>query len=150
MQLSWQLLDDKGQKLAWDSPLPSKVEEEFRRFYQQIPLLNDLRIERLVVTPQATQTQLHIFSDASEKALGACVYVRTADSSGRIKVALLLSKSRVAPLKTQTIPRLELRAATLAAEMYSQVMDSVETPIETFFWTDSEIVLHWCAAIPST
>ncbi|XP_062704364.1 uncharacterized protein LOC134286719 [Aedes albopictus] len=150
MQLSWQLLDDKGQRLAWDSPLPQRVEQEFRKFYEHIPLLNDLRIERLVIIPLAVRTQLHIFSDASEKALGACVYVRTEDSSGRIKVALLLSKSRIAPLKTQTIPRLELRAATLAAEMFSQVTEAIDTAFDVFFWTDSEIVLRWCAATPST
>ncbi|XP_062533726.1 uncharacterized protein LOC134202744 [Armigeres subalbatus] len=146
MQLSWQLLDDNGQKLSWNSSMPYKIEADFRKFYQQIPLLNELRIERLVIIPQARHIQLHIFSDASERAFGACVYVRTEDASGRTKVALLLSKSRVAPLKTQTIPRLELRAATLAAEMYSQFKDSMDF----FFWTDSEIVLRWCAATPST
>lgn len=96
MQLSWSLLDENGHKLTWTSPLPLRIEAEFRKFYEQIPRLNELRIKRVVVIPGAVVIQLHFFPDASEKALGAVAYVRSEDSTGHILVAPLMSKSRVA------------------------------------------------------
>ncbi|XP_058811177.1 uncharacterized protein LOC131676067 [Topomyia yanbarensis] len=150
MQLLWRLEDEKGAQLSWDSPLPTNVSDEWIRFHQQIPLLNNLYIERLVMLEKPKSTQIHIFSDASEKAYGACAYVRTEDSLGRIKVALLSSKSRVSPLKTQSIPRLELCGALLAAELYSKVRKSIRCPADVFFWTDSSTVLRWLLASPST
>ncbi|XP_055522497.1 uncharacterized protein LOC129716687 [Wyeomyia smithii] len=150
MQLLWFLEDQEGNKLSWDSPLPTRIEEEWRVFHQQIPLLNDLRIDRCVMLCNPICIQIHMFSDASEKAFGACAYMRTEDSSGMIKVVLLSSKARVAPLKTQSIPRLELRGALMAAELFSKVKDSVRCLAEVFFWTDSTTVLRWLLATTST
>ncbi|XP_058457048.1 uncharacterized protein LOC131434397 [Malaya genurostris] len=121
MQLLWQLEDSSKGKLAWDSPLPTNVAEEWIRFHQQLPSLNNIRVERLVMLKRPKSSQIHIFCDASQKAYGACAYIRSEDVLERIKVALLSSKSRVSPLKTQTIPKLELCGALLAAELYSKI-----------------------------
>lgn len=65
--------------------------------------------------------QIHGFSDASIKALGAVIYVRIIDNNNKIHVRLISSKSRIAPIKIVSIPRLELTAAELLSNLYAVV-----------------------------
>ena len=94
--------------------------------------------------------ELHGFCDASEKAYGACIYLKSVDASGHAKVQLYCAKSRVAPIKNiQTIPRLELCAAVLLSHLYLSVKNAIQINIEhSFFWTDSMITLHWINTAP--
>jgi len=88
--------------------------------------------------------ELNAFSDASERAYGAAIYIRAVQRDKTIKINLLCSKSRVAPIKTQTIPRLELCAALLAAELITRVkVDLGYQDKAAYLWTDSQIVLAW-------
>ena len=52
--------------------------------------------------------KLHVFSDVSFQAYGACIYLRTEYESKKVKTNLVTAKSRVAPWKEVSIPRLEL------------------------------------------
>ena len=65
--------------------------------------------------------QLHGFCDASQKAYGACIYLRSIQKSGKITSFLIASKSRVSPIKAQTIPRLELMVAVVLSELVNSV-----------------------------
>ena len=56
--------------------------------------------------------QIHHFSDASATGYGQVTYLRSVDDKGNIHCAFLMGKSRMAPLKAMTIPRLELTPAT--------------------------------------
>ncbi|XP_062541424.1 uncharacterized protein LOC134209454 [Armigeres subalbatus] len=150
MQLLWCLEDEKGRKLDWDQPLPSVVDTEWRNFQAQLPQLNKLVIDRCVIQPKAANVELHIFCDASVQAYGACAYTRSVSSSGNVKVVLLTSKSKVAPLKCQSIPRLELCGALLAAQLSERILEAIKMDVEVFFWTDSTCVLQWIKAVPST
>ena len=88
--------------------------------------------------------ELHGFSDASEVAHGACIYILSIDVEGNITTRLLCSKSRVAPLKRLSLPRLELCAAMLLADMYQASSRALKISFnKTRFWTDSMIVLAW-------
>ena len=63
---------------------------------------------------------LHGFADASSKAYCAVIYFVYKGSLG-IRVKLLISKTSVAPLKPQTIPRLELMSGRVLAQVVSTV-----------------------------
>nr|XP_029725366.1 uncharacterized protein LOC109400966 [Aedes albopictus] len=150
MQLLWTLEDEKGKKFDWDQPLPSTVGESWRKLHVQLPILNEIRIDRCVILPNAVEVELHCFSDASMKAYGACLYVRSLDEAGNVRVQLLSSKSKVAPLKTQSIPRLELSGALLSAQLYDKVRQATNLQVRTTFWVDSTCALRWIQATPST
>ncbi|XP_033220998.1 uncharacterized protein LOC117175397 [Belonocnema kinseyi] len=88
--------------------------------------------------------QLHGSCDASEKAYGACIYIRSTDNQGVHHISLICSKSRVAPLKQITLPKLELCAATLLVNLCQSTSQSLKIQIDkTYFWSDSTITLHW-------
>ncbi|XP_055591487.1 uncharacterized protein LOC129743477 [Uranotaenia lowii] len=149
MQRLWKL-NEKGERLDWDQPVPAEVEKEWRNFHKQLHVMNNLKIQRCAVIPNSVRMELHFFSDASEKAYGACVYIKSIDTQGRSFVHLLASKSKVAPLKCQSIPRLELCGALLSAELSFKVRDALKTQMDMHFWTDSTCVLQWLKAVPTT
>ncbi|XP_052737989.1 uncharacterized protein LOC128198158 isoform X2 [Bicyclus anynana] len=64
-------------------------------------------------------------TDASERAYGTCIYVRTVDANGTVHIRLLASRNKVAPLKPTTIPRLELCGAVLATRLHAKVISSL-------------------------
>jgi hypothetical protein len=87
---------------------------------------------------------LCIFSDASRKAFGACAYVRWCVANGKYESRFIAAKSRVAPLKELTIPRLELQAAVLASRLGKTIQEESRLQFEKIiYFTDSRIVLAW-------
>ncbi|XP_058816076.1 uncharacterized protein LOC131679380 [Topomyia yanbarensis] len=150
MQMLWTLKNRDGTIWSWDEELPVAIQERWYNYHIQLPLLNQLRIERFAMCLNPSTVQLHFFSDASEQAYGACAYLRSEDSNGNVKVALLTAKSKVAPLKKQTIPRLELCGALLASQLYQNIIKSLSLEPEAFFWVDSMTVISWLRAAPST
>eukprot|EP00795_Rhopilema_esculentum_P005667 gene5667-10907_t len=90
--------------------------------------------------------ELHGFSDASSIAFGAAVYIRVVKKSGKISVDLVAAKTRLVPLKSDTIPRLELMAALVLSRLIKSVKEALKPVIEVdkiFCWVDSQIVLWW-------
>ena len=74
-------------------------------------MLQVTRLQRV-----ANYIEMHNFSDASSEGYETASYLRVVDKEGKVHCSLMIGKSRVAPLKTVTIPRLELTAATVAAK----------------------------------
>ena len=66
--------------------------------------------------------QLHGFADASEKADGGVVYLRFELNTGTVFAQLASSKTGVAPLNGDTMPRLELMSALILARLISTVL----------------------------
>ncbi|GFR32963.1 uncharacterized protein TNCT_559831 [Trichonephila clavata] len=95
------------EKIQWDDPLPSHIEKEWKKWCEELTHLGSLKIPRLVLdsTLLEDDIELHSFCDASKKAYGAAIYLRTKSRHG-ISVKLGTSKSRVAPLSCVTLPRL--------------------------------------------
>ncbi|KAL0895377.1 hypothetical protein ABMA27_011510 [Loxostege sticticalis] len=131
------------EKCEWDDEVSKEIIIMWSAFVSTLPCLNNLKIPRWVSLNFAKH-EIHIFCDASEKAYGACVYVRSISDSGFIQVRLLMSKNRVAPIKSVTIPRLELCAALLGSRLCTTVFEALTMSItQCFFWCDSMIVLGW-------
>ena len=91
--------------------------------------------------------QLVGFSDASQLAYGCCIYFKFIYSSGKVKVSLVTSKSRIVPLKKQiSIPRLELLGNVLLCRLVKSVIGAVKMELEiknVFYFTDSQVALAW-------
>ncbi|XP_033222715.1 uncharacterized protein LOC117176570 [Belonocnema kinseyi] len=135
--------------VGWDSPIPMEVLTMWTQFKKQLPLLGEVNFNRLIIAPDTSEIEIHGFSDASEKAYGACIYLRSMDSQGIHHISLVCSKSRVAPVNPVTLPRLELSAALLLDRLYAAVKQALEVQInQTYLWSDSTITLSWVNTEP--
>ncbi|GFT91531.1 uncharacterized protein NPIL_440661, partial [Nephila pilipes] len=93
---------------------------------------------------EKSNLSIHTFVDASKIAYAACIFLRSESSMGSVTVKLLQARSRIAPMKIITIPRLELMAAFIGARLFSSMKQALKLPyIKTYFWTDSSTVLTW-------
>lgn len=88
---------------SWDEEIPESIKRKWQDWYQQLPNLSKFRVDRFTFLPNSN-VQLHAFSDASEAAYGACIYARSVDAQGNVRIQLLAAKSRVAPLKNYLFP----------------------------------------------
>ena len=131
-------------KLGWDEKVGPNHEEQWTQWMSGLEEMATIRIPRCVLPPTPARQQLHHFADASEKAYGVVSYLRNEDQEGRIHSNIVMAKSRLAPLKTLTIPRLELQAATLATRQDALMRRELDLELEASqFWTDSTIVLQY-------
>lgn len=138
-------------QLGWDSSLPYHLHTRWLQLRDDLLSLNCLNISRQVTCKDAIKFEIHGFADASAQAYGACVYVKSENDDGESFVNLICAKSKVAPLKTQTIPRLELSAALLCARLVDKVQTSLSILVsKSIYWSDSTIVLGWLRASPSS
>lgn len=137
-------------KSHWDEPLPESLAKEWSQIYNDLKTVDEIHILRYVmVRSDVADMQIHGFSDASTKAYAAALYIRCRHADDSITVQLLCAKTRLAPLKTQTIARLELCGALLLAELYAAVTKRVKLPVSaTHLWTDSDITLKWITTSP--
>lgn len=138
------------EKLDWDESLSLNLHTQWMKFRDQLENLKCLQIPRFVMGNSHVYLELHCFADASQEAYGASIYIRSIDSLGNIAVRLLCAKAKVAPIKTQTIPKLELCAALILARLTDKVIKSTNFQRSTrVFWSDSTIVLAWLKTSPS-
>ncbi|KAK4314366.1 hypothetical protein Pmani_014320 [Petrolisthes manimaculis] len=133
---------DKDRKLDWDDPLPKELGENWYKFLQNITRLETLKIPRCIRTTELVKPTLIMFNDASTLAYSACAYARWQVGSGKYIARLLASKSRLAPIKIQTVPRLELASAVLSARLRNTIVEESNIKYDYIYHlTDSEIVL---------
>jgi hypothetical protein len=114
-------------KLDWDKPVPEEIATSWKLFVDELTELNKFRIPRKLIISNLpiNLIELHGFADASSKAYGAAVYVKATDVAGNSSVTLLCAKSRVAPIKKVTLPRLELNAAVVLCALMSKINESL-------------------------
>ena len=154
MKLMFQELCDLN--VDWDAPVNENFVLRWRALIEEINDINEIVIQRCyaindISDPVFLRT-LHGFSDASKKAYGCCIYLKSVTVSGRSKITLVTSKSRIAPSKKSkknrkmTVPRLELLGNLLLCRLMTSVLSAFEGEmnIDTrFCWTDSQITLAW-------
>lgn len=131
-------------KVGWDESVSSDIHALWTQYVGHLLTLENIKIPRLVRTTHPTRIELHGFCDASEAAYGACLYIRSLAACGTWNAQLLCAKSKVAPLKNVSIPRLELCGALLLARLSQKSTRALTMPIdETIYWSDSTITLAW-------
>ncbi|XP_055590106.1 uncharacterized protein LOC129742256 [Uranotaenia lowii] len=145
MQEIWKISCD------WSDPLPPSFNQRWRMFLTHLGEVWRVRVPRRILSiDQPTRLFLHGYCDASELAYGAVVYLRAIDNRGNTSSRLLCSKSKVCPINRPTIPRSELCAAALLAELIRTVKDNLRMEIhKTVAFSDSMTALAWISGDPS-
>ena len=92
------------QNLSWDEDVPSEHKDQWLNWISDISNLTSIEIPRPYFLTSISKRQLHIFCDSSQLAYGAVAYLRGM-SGAEIYTAFTMAKTRVAPIKTQTLPR---------------------------------------------
>ena len=135
-------------KVDWDAPIPEDVAERWQKLIEDMKKTESVSVPRYVIhfnSDQILSVQLHGFSDASKSAYGANIYLRI-ETPSSISTRLITSKTKVAPLKEESIPRLELLAACILAKLITSVKAILEPKFNiarTVCWSDSQIALWW-------
>ncbi|XP_068712986.1 uncharacterized protein [Montipora foliosa] len=134
-------------KKAWDQPLDGKILQRWQQWRNNLPLLAEVKIPRCYFSRadhEKATPQLHHFCDASQIGYGTCTYLRIVYPDGTVECAFITEKSRNAPIKTVSIPRLKLQGALLAARVDFSVRKELNFEFErVVFWTDSMITLNY-------
>ena len=93
------------------------------------------------------EIQLHVFSDASEVAYGAVAYLHFKYKNGSVHCCVVMSKAHLAPIKSITLPRLELNAAVVGIRLYRILIQDIDVPVQSsHFRTDSLLTLQYMKA----
>lgn len=104
--------------LDWDTPLTGQDEKKWLEFQADLPRLEEIQVPRYLLSSSTdTTVQICGFGDASERAYAAVIYMLTGSSNEGRVARLVLVKTKVAPLKQMTLPRLELCAAALLTRL---------------------------------
>ncbi|XP_011171556.3 uncharacterized protein LOC105204198 [Solenopsis invicta] len=145
LQKLWQL------RVDWDDEVSTDIARQWESVQSSLLELDNFHLPRWIQKGSDTvDCEIHGFLDASNYAYAAAIYIRLTSRSGNITTALLVGKSKVAPIKTLTVPRLELSAAVLMSRLTRFVMDALHiTSVPCFCWTDSTVVLAWVTQHPS-
>lgn len=131
----------------WDDDIPEKLAAKWLVWIEVLPNVQKVKVPRCyrhITSAKASNVvQLHIFCDASESGVAAVAYFRF-EERGSIECALVGTKTRVAPLKFVSVPRLELQAAVIGARLATSIASSHRITISRrVLWTDSRDVICW-------
>ncbi|XP_067654469.1 uncharacterized protein [Haliotis asinina] len=133
---------------GWGAPIVEGSQyEKWRSWENELPNTENVNLPRCY-TPHHVDTtnsvqQLHIFLDASERVYGAVAFLRTL-YQGKVYVSFVQARSRVAPKRQLSIPRLELSAALVGAQLADMLNRELTLPIERVtLWSISTTVLSW-------
>ena len=126
------LQDFCRRKLKWDDVIPRDCLHQTQWWLDSLPAMEQFSVQRCYKPKEFStiaNVQIHHFSDASEVSYGAVSYLRFVDAESKVNCSFVMSKSRLAPLKSLSVPRLELTAATLAVKLDKMLRKESEVPI---------------------
>ena len=114
-------------KLDWDDELPDHLAKEWRLWLEDNKHLTSITVRRSYFSTGNPQTvQMHVFCDSSTKTYEEVVYLRSTTKIG-VQVSMVMSKSRVSPLKKLTLPTLELLAASVGSKLSRYIVDKLQS-----------------------
>ena len=126
---------------SWDEQVSPEDEIAFKDWASELSHMNEMTLKRNYLSENVEVVDLHVFADASLDAMCMVAYFRDQQTG---ELAYVVGKCRVAPMKQQSIPRLELQATMYGTRLKQLIVDEHDVEIErTFFWTDSTTVLQW-------
>ncbi|XP_074036326.1 uncharacterized protein [Leptinotarsa decemlineata] len=137
--------------IGWDDIPNNEIIRIWNQYQTDLPVLSSLKIPRMFTNSQAIAYEIHGFSDASKKGYACVIYLRSFDANGLNHVSFVCGKSKVAPTKKITIPRLELCAAVLLTKLISSIIYLITPQLNlkrVYCWSDSQIVLYWIKGHP--
>lgn len=133
--------------LGWDDPLPEIMSQRWRRWRDVLPNLEKVSIPRCYHRRgfgTVERREIHAFSDASKEAIGTAVYLREVNGGGEINVSLLYGRSKIAPVHSTSIPRLELCSAVLTTQAVRMIRKELDLEVnEEIYYSDSKVVLGY-------
>lgn len=134
--------------VGWDEELDVETARRCMEWVNDVKRVNSITLDRCVYdspSEEVLSCELHGFGDASEKAYCAVVYFVYRTSAG-VRVRLVTAKTRIAPLQSLTIPRLELMSAMMLTRLMNAVKNALKAQVEcveTRYWLDSKTALCW-------
>lgn len=137
------------ENLRWEDKVNRQSAEILGEWCREVPLLKKISIERLcgIKGKETVARRLHIFGDASERAYAAVAYLQSIFADGSSTASIVMAKSKLAPLAKESLPRLELLAALMAARLRRFICEKLDIHFEeVHLYTDSMITYNWCTA----
>ncbi|XP_065080970.1 uncharacterized protein LOC135703620 [Ochlerotatus camptorhynchus] len=111
----------------WDQPIDDECCDKWNRWISWLPEIENVKIPRHYFrrfsSVDYSTLQLHVLVDASKDAYGAAAYFRVLTDEGPL-CSLVMARSKVAPLKMLSIPRLELQAAVIGSRLMNSVIEA--------------------------
>ncbi len=136
-------------KLSWTDHIGEPEATEWHLIITSLQAVQELKIPRFVFQDNVIAVFLEGFADASTVGFGACVYLKTISQQGKITISLMCSRSRVAPMKPLTVPRLELSACLLLSKLVTKTSSAIKIDLDGInLYTDSTIALAWIQTPP--
>ena len=133
--------------MSWDETVPEEIKNTWNMWKKDIQLLSEISVPRCYIPrgyDRVKSYELHHFSDASMEGCGQCSYLRVILEDGRVSSSLVMSKAKVTPKKTVTVPRLELAAAVMSVKASCFLRRELHiSDLREFFWCDSMVVLGY-------
>lgn len=138
-------------KLEWDDLPPQYIVNSWKNFVSEMHFLENITFPRHISVVENCKFELIGFGDASLKAYGAQIYSKVTSPDGTVSVTLICARSKISPVKVESIPRLELCALLLLSELMKLVVDSYNYRYKidnVFCFTDSSVALCWVSSSP--
>ena len=126
IQLMWR------KKMEWDDEVPQDIGKAWNKWLDGIKENDKVQIDRCYHHRgwQCSDIQLHTFCDASESAYGTVAYLHFTLKDGTTHCCFVMEKSRLASIRTQTMPRLELDAAVIGVKLYNIIIHEITCPLK--------------------
>ena len=135
----------------WNSLIDESILSDYKSIVNDMKHVGRIVVDRNyfgrdIAVSDVDFIELHGFCEASKASYGACIYVVCHLKSGQITSSLVSSKTRIAPIGGETIPRLELLAALILSRLMKSVREALGPALEIkncCAWSDSKIVIWW-------
>ena len=130
-------------RVGWDEQLPPNLAEKWAKWESKQPARITFARALAQYQEPINSISIHVFGDASERGVAAGAFTIVTQPSG-VTQGIVAARARLAK-QGLTIPRLELVAGHMAANLATNVREALEGyPVDQVYcWSDSTVALHW-------